>query len=273
MNFKYLSESFARKKARRVFQEYPCKREVFELKEEGSIEFANWENPLAPRKVLTQSEVNFFKKFIPKGSFAIDIGSNVGDTTVPMALAAGKDGLVLGFEPNPHIFKILTNNADLNPGKVNIVPLHFAITDNDGEFYYQSSEASFANGGISEQPTKYHGSYLLSEKIRGINLEKYLHHHYADRIEQLSFIKIDTEGYDKEIIRSIQPVLKQYKPAVIAECFAKLNEAERGDLYNLLAQNGYELFYFEDFLEDTDVQPIKEPKDMMKWKHFNLYAV
>ena len=273
MDFKYFKESFARKKARRVFQEYPCKKEFFELEKEGRVEFANWQNPLVPAKVISQTEVNFFKKFIPKGSLAIDIGTNVGDTTVPIALAAGKDGLTLGFEPNPYIFKILTTNADLNKDKTNIVPLPFAITDNDGEFYYQSSEASFANGGISTEPSKYHGSYLLSEKIKGINLEKYLQLNYADRIEQLSFIKIDTEGYDKEIIRSIQPVLKKYKPAVISECFAKLTEAERADLYNLLAKNGYELFYFEDFVEDTDVQPIREPKDMMKWKHFNLYAV
>lgn len=273
MNFKYLSESIARKKARRIFQEYPSKKELFELKEEGPVDFANWQNPLAPRKILTQEEVNFFKRFIPKGSLAIDIGSNIGDTTVPMALAAGKEGLVLGFEPNPHIFKILQVNAALNPNKTNIAPLPYAITDTDGEFYYNSSEASFANGGISAEPTKYHGSFQLSEKIKGINLEQYLQLHYADRIEQLSFIKIDTEGYDKEIIRSIQPVLKQYKPVIIAECFAKLTEAERGELYNLLVQNGYEVYYFEDFVEDTIVEPIREPHDMMKWKHFNLYAV
>lgn len=273
MDFKYFKESFARKKARRVFQEYPCKKDVFELTEEGPVEFGNWQNPLVPQKIITQAEVNFFKKFIPKGSLAIDIGSNVGDTTVPIALACGKEGLTLGFEPNPHIFKVLKTNAELNPDKTNIIPLPFAITDNDGEFYYQSSEASFANGGISEEPSKYHGSYLLSEKIKGINLEKYLLLNYSNWIEKLSFVKIDTEGYDKEIIRSIQPVLKLYKPVVIAECFTKLNEVERTDLYNLLVQNGYELFYFEDFLEDTDIQPIKEPKDMMKWKHFNLYAV
>lgn len=273
MNFKYLFDSFARKKARRIFREYPSKKEVFQLKEEGSVEFANWQNPLAPRYDITQEQVNFFKKFIPGGSLAIDIGSNVGDTTVPIALAAGKEGMVLGFEPNPYIFKILTTNSQLNRSKTNIVPLPFAITDNDGEFYYQSSEASFANGGISEQPTRYHGSYTLPDKIRGINLEQYMHTHYADRMDTLSFIKIDTEGYDKEIIRSIQPVLKRYKPAVIAECFAKLDAAERADLYHLLAQNGYKLFYFEDFLENTDVQPITSAADMMKWKHFNLYAI
>lgn len=273
MNFKYFKESYARKMARRVFREYPCSQEIFKLEEEGVVNFANWRNPLAPRKELTQSEVNFFKRFIPSGSLAIDIGSNIGDTTVPMALAAGREGMVLGFEPNPYIFKILQINASLNPDKTNIVPLPYAITDTDGEFYYQSSEASFANGGISAEPTKYHGDFQLSEKIRGVNLDSYLHTYYGDRMSQLSFIKIDTEGYDKEIIRSIQSILKRYKPAVISECFAKLTEAERTDLYTLLAQNGYSLFYFADFLEDTKVEPISTPEEMMRWRHFNLYAV
>jgi FkbM family methyltransferase len=37
----------------------------------------------------------------------IDIGTYTGDTTVPMALAVGKGGIVLGLEPNQYVYKIL----------------------------------------------------------------------------------------------------------------------------------------------------------------------
>jgi hypothetical protein len=41
------------------------------------------------------------------------------------------------------------SNASLNKDKTNIVPINFAISQTEEEFYYISSEASFCNGGIS----------------------------------------------------------------------------------------------------------------------------
>jgi FkbM family methyltransferase len=51
--------------------------------------------------------VDFYQRFLTKGAVAIDIGAHTGDTTVPMALAAGNTGLVLAFEPNQYVYKIL----------------------------------------------------------------------------------------------------------------------------------------------------------------------
>lgn len=272
MLLRYLKATFARKKARRFFKEYPYEVSTFTLSNEGPIEFANWKNPLVAHIEITQSQVNFFKQFIPKGSLAIDIGGNVGDTTVPMGLAAGKEGLVLGFDPNPHVFKILEINSGLNKNRTNIVPLPFAITENDGEFFYASSEASFSNGGISTEQQSQHGAYTLQQKITGINLENYLNKNYGQWINKLSFIKIDTEGYDKEIIKSISPLIERYKPVVVAECFGKLSREERKELFDGLASKGYELFYFGDFEEGTPVERIANAEDMNKWQHFNFYA-
>lgn len=272
MLLRYLKATFARKKARRFFSEYSYEIERFHLPQSGSIEFANWKNPLVKKFIPTQSNVNFFKQFIPEGSLAIDIGGNIGDTTVPMALAAGKSGLVLGFDPNPHVFKILEANAGLNKELTNIVPLPFAITDKDGDFFYASSEASFSNGGITAEKSTRHGVYTLQQKIHGINLENYLEKNYASRINQLSFIKIDTEGYDKEIIKSIAPLIGKYKPVVIAECFARLTKEERKELFHSLADKGYEVYYFADFEENTATEKIADAAGMNKWEHFNVYA-
>ncbi len=272
MLLRYLKATFARKKARRFFSEYPYEIERFELPESGTVEFANWKNPLVSRIEITQSTVNFFRKFIPAGSLAIDIGGNIGDTTVPMALAAGRSGIVLGFDPNPHVFRILEVNAGLNRNTTNIIPLPFAITDEDGDFYYASSEASFSNGGISTEQNNRHGSFTLQQKIQGINLERYLQKNYASWTDKLSFIKIDTEGYDKEIIKSISALIDKHKPVVVAECFGKLTKEERKELFDGLSNKGYELYYFGDFEENTPTEKILDAAGMNKWEHFNFYA-
>jgi FkbM family methyltransferase len=269
----YIKRKLAKRKARRVFQEYGCKEQSFDLAQDGLVKFANWSNPLAPQLTIGQEDVDFFRQFIPKGSLAIDVGANTGDTTVLMSLAAGKEGLVIGFDPNPYVFKILQTNAGLNKDKTNIVVLPFAITDKEGEFYYASSEASFANGGISDQPSSsYHGSHKLSQTIKGINLENHLEQHYPGWLPKISLIKVDVEGYDKEVIKSVHPILEKYRPVVIAECFFKLTPAEREDLYDSIASKGYDLFYFEDFKINAATEPLSKA-DMTKRKHFNLYGL
>src|ERR1043165_1024056 len=125
MFFQYIKRKLEKRKAKKVFQEYPFEIQTHDLAEEGLIQFAYWKNPLNASFTLSQSNINFFKQFIPKGSLAIDIGANTGDTTVPMSLAAGKEGLVIGFDPNPHVFRILEANVKLNREKTNIVALPF----------------------------------------------------------------------------------------------------------------------------------------------------
>lgn len=268
-----ISKKIAKKKARRHTQEYGHTLNTFQLRETGEIKFANWANPLIKSKTITQEEVNFFKKFIPEGSLCIDIGTNIGDTTVPMALAAGKKGTTLGFDPNPFVYKILEENVKLNRDKTNIVPYPFAITKQAGEFNYASSEASFGNGGIPNEVVKDQGTFQLSQKIKGIVLEDFLAQNYADLLPSLSFIKVDVEGADREVIQSIGGLLKKYKPVLAAECFTKSTPAERAELYTTVAGFGYDLFYFSDFDERAEIVPLTSGNDMNKWKTFNFYAM
>ena len=268
-----VDRTLARKKARRYTQEYGHTLDTFQLVDAGEIRFANWTNPLIKPKTITQEEVNFFKKFIPEGSLCVDIGTNIGDTTVPMALAAGKRGTTLGFDPNPFVYKILEENVKLNRDKTNIIPYPFAITKVEGEFSYASSEASFGNGGIPNEVVKNQGGFQLSQKIKGIVLEDFLTQNYADLLPRLSFIKVDVEGADREVIQSIGGLIKKYRPVLVAECFIKSTPAERAELYTTVAELGYELFYFTDFDERAEVVPLTSGSDMDKWKTFNFYAI
>ena len=271
----YFKESFRRKKARRITMEYPAKLDTFQLKDEGKIEFYNWDNPLVSPVAITQEKVDFYKQFIKKGDMVIDIGANTGDTTVPMALAAGANGITLGFDPNPYVFKLLEKNAALNPNKQNIVTLPYAITVKEEEYFYISSEASFSNGGISPTSDSAHGKFIYPEKIKGVNLLDFLQINYPGNLEKLSFIKIDTEGYDKEIIKSITDLILKYKPTLIAESFAHSNPAERIELFDLVKGLGYDLYYFEDFLSTAKVIEIVSSEQLINWgrKSIDFYAV
>lgn len=272
--FDYWRQSLARKKARRITQEYPTRIDTFQLPRDGEIQFANWENPLVKPVELTQTEIDFFRKFIKPGDTVIDIGTNIGDTTVPMGIAAGAEGLTLGFDPNPYVFKVMEKNAALNKTRTNIVALPFAISVEEEEFYFISSEASFANGGISPTQESRHGKFVYGGKVKGVNLNRYLHENFYDRLSRLSFIKIDTEGYDKEIIKSISDLLRNHKPALVAESFGDSPASAKEELFNVISSLGYDVYKFDTFTADTRTAQITRADQMPSWKHtINIFAL
>jgi len=223
---------------------------------------------------VSQEMVDFFKKFIKQGDLVIDIGANIGDTTVPMALAAGITGITLGFDPNPYVFNILKINATLNKKKQNIIPQLNAISVKEEDFYYVSSEASFSNGAISQTKESRHGKFIYPNKIKGINLLQFLEQNYQEKLNNFSFIKIDTEGYDKEIIKSIPGLIDKYKPVIVAESFGDSTPAEKEELYNVISGHGYEIFYFEDFDINAKIIKLKNRHEITNWKKtINIYAV
>ncbi|MEP7269266.1 MAG: FkbM family methyltransferase [Saprospiraceae bacterium] len=261
----YFKKYFLRRNALRITAEYPSKLQKFEIHGLGEIEFETWENPLVQPFAITTEMVDFFRSYIKSGDLVIDIGAHIGDTTVPMALVAGPSGLALGFDPNPFVFKLLEKNAHLNKGLLNIIPIRNAITTQDEEFFYISSEASFANGGISKTQKSSHGKYIFPDKIQGINLLKYLEGNHADKLGKLSFVKIDTEGYDKEIIKSISDLLVKYKPTLVVESFGKAPKEAKLELYDLVSNLGYKISYFSDFSSLADLKKLKHRNNILDY--------
>lgn len=241
--FAYLKASLARKKARRVFQDFGYRVDSFQLKEDGQVDYANWLNPLVAAKTITQQEINFFKKLIKKDGLVIDIGANTGDLTVPMAIAAGKNGMVLALDPNTQVFAILAANATLNKDKSNIVPLQFAATPTDGEFFFASSEASFSNGGlVNDENDNVHGKFKLQQKVKGVHLEGYLEKHHPEWLPRISLIKVDTEGNDLDVLKTLNGIISKYKPTIIAEVFPTLTKQQRDDMFHFLNEHGYKIY-------------------------------
>jgi len=270
----YLKSSIKRKIARRITKEYPPVIDSFNMGQLGVVQFANWSNPLTSPIQLDANMVSFFRKFIKPGDFVIDIGANIGDTTVPIALCAGAEGLTLGFDPNPYVYKILSANATLNKDKTNIIAEQYAIANQEEEYFFISSEASFANGGISPTKKSIHGKFVCPEKIKGVVLKDFLKNKYDQWLPKLSFIKIDTEGYDKEIIKSITSLIDDYKPTIIAESFGDANAEAKLELYDVIKRLNYKIFYFQDFHIDAPIQELINREEILKFKDtINIYAV
>ena len=272
-----ISDIFRKKiekiKSKSSLHDYGFQLKTFDLPREGKIEYARWLHPYEKPKSITQNTVNFFRQYVKNGGLAIDIGAHTGDTTVPMALAAGPKGIVLALEPNPHVFRILQKNSELNKSKTNIVPLCFAATDHDGEFEFNYSDASYCNGGFFQSLKNQKHGHKHVLKVSGKNLEAFLKSEYEGILPSLSLVKVDAEGYDKEVIKSLRPVLSAFKPVIISECNKNLTPEERSELFEVLINLGYSIQKLEGFSDDLKTSSINKASEMMNWQHFDLIAI
>lgn len=266
----HLSKLFRRRR-KFSFSEYGSELRQFELAHDGQIEFAQWLHPYDRPTVIVQDAVDALREHIFPGDFVIDVGAHTGDTTVPMALAAGPTGCTLAIEPNPYVFKVLATNAGLNSKKTHIIPRCFAATERDGTFVFHYSDASFCNGGFKSQQQ----SWLYRRKhplaVDGRNLLDLLGAEFAEWLPKLSYIKIDAEGYDRAILQSLLPIVREYRPVIRTEVFRKLRPGERHALYDLLSGEGYRLHRYE-FDGDPQGRPLART-DMTREKHFDILAL
>ena len=267
MKLKDLPRAFGLRGAAR---EYPS--EVIQIPlAGGSIRFARWRHPAEREKTVTQQSVDALRQFLRPGDAAIDIGAHTGDSTLPMALAVGAQGTVFALEPNPHVFKVLELNASLNPESTHIVPLMFAAMPTDGEFEFEYSDEGFCNGGFHPSISAWRHGHFSKLRVQGRNLYEYLRHTSSALLSKVRFIKIDTEGFDHAVARTLLPLLNASRPFIKTEIYKHTSAEERSAYFNELRALGYLCFKCGDV--EYRGEPLVVGDDLMKWRHFDVFAV
>lgn len=196
---------------------------------ETEVEWTPWDHPGgSPMEAEVRQEYKRFKPFIKSGDFVVDIGAHIGDTTLPMGILAGKLGRVLAFEPNPLAFAALQRNVMRNKRHVNVEAYCAAVMPKSGDYTFHYTDASYCNGGLSG---KSETTFPLT--VTGIRLDEYI------TSRNIALIKLDTEGMDHVILRSITPIILRDKPVIMAEVFSGLSDEERLDYCSVVNDLGY----------------------------------
>jgi FkbM family methyltransferase len=243
----------------------------FVLPADGTVEYAQWLHPRESVKVIRQEVVDELRTFIRPGDVAIDVGAHTGDSTVPVALAAGPEGRVLALEPNPFVFPILERNAALNRDRTAILPLNFAATPMAGEYEFEYSDAGFCNGGRHDGISRWRHGHAFTLTVKGDNLDRYLRRVHPELVGRVRYIKVDAEGADLEVLRSIQPLLEETRPFIRAEVYKWSSAARRRALAEFLQTLGYDVRRIVD--EVTYRGPAVTPADLDGHEQFDVFAV
>ncbi len=253
-------------------QVYGTTRLSFTLPKEGTVEFEKWQHPKDYFQPFNQSLVDQLKQYIRPGDSVIDIGAHCGDFSVPLALAAGPRGVVFAWEPNPYVYAVLEKNAALNRNKTNIVPVHAAVASSDSEQIFHYSDPGFCNGGSFDGISRWRHGHAFRLSVPGKRLNDWMSRYHPERLSRVSFVKVDTEGFDLEVLQSIQPILLRQRPSLHVEFYRHSSRERRAALWSFLDTLGYDVFKTED---GYGVQPISHVAegDVMRWEHFDAIAL
>ena len=244
---------------------------VHELPGDGTISFAHWQHPRHTPKEFPPELIAAYRRYIRPGDMAIDIGAHTGDSTLPMALAAGPQGTVLALEPNPHVFPILTVNASLNAGKVHIVPLQFAASAEDEEIDFEYSDAGYCNGGQHEGVSRWRHAHAFKLRVQCRNLPKYIAAHHPEALVRTRFIKVDTEGHDHAVLQTLAGLIDQARPYIKAEVYRHLSLEARRAFLQFLREHHYRVHRTRD---DAHLEgELLTEENLLEHRHYDLFAV
>lgn len=233
------------------------------------IRYAQWLHPKESVKTISEIEVSNYKKFLSKGDFCIDIGAHSGDSTLPMAVAVSVEGLVLALEPNPYVFPLLEKTVRMNRGVLNIFPMMAASAHTSGYMTFEYSDSGFCNGGRHEDISKFRHGHAYKLEVVTINLAQELKQCFSTELARLKFIKVDTEGFDLQVLKSLEEIIVQYRPFIKAEVYTKLTQSQREQLLNFLFAHNYDIYK----VTEQDMQgPKLSIEDTMKWRTYDIFC-
>jgi FkbM family methyltransferase len=237
----------------------------------GVVELARWLHPSEGEKTLDPAALHGLESFLAPGDFCVDIGAHSGDTTVPMALVVGPQGCVLALEPNRYVYATLQKNASLNKGMTNIATLMAAATETNGKFHFQYSDSGFCNGGLHKNISLMKHRHHFRLEVTGVRLEEVLRIEYASRLARLRFIKVDTEGYDLFVLKSLLRIIEDFRPHVRAEVYQHTSADYRRELFDLFATRGYAVHRVNS--ESDLAGPRLEAGALMEAPHYDIFCI
>lgn len=186
-----------------------------------------------------------FQHAIKPGDTFVDIGANIGMTTLCAAALVGERGKIVSFEPNPRVFERLKGHVMSNNLGMLVDLRNRGIADAPGELELHvprhTGQASFARVHETE-PTEVH---RVPVRVGDDEL--------AALPEAPMFIKIDVEGFECRVLAGLKKTLAARKPAVMTEVLPKHLERAGSsvkELFEMMTALGYSAFSIE-YIEST----------------------
>ena len=180
-----------------------------------------------------------------KGGNILDIGANIGYTSFVFSKVLEKPFKIFAFEPELKNMVMLKKASQKYQFSASIVPIAAAVGDKDGEIELWQNEANNADHRIltNELKKKLSGP-IKTQTIPVVKVDSYLKK-IGENID-ISFIKIDVQGYELSVCKGMLDTIIRNPDAVIGfEYSPNIIESlgyQPEDLLQFFRERGYNFY-------------------------------
>lgn len=211
-----------------------------------------------------QNDTDFDREFlyslIKKDAVVLDIGANIGETTLHFARLAS-NGIVFGFEPVPYVFDFFQNNVRLN-NVDNIIAQNIALSNKDEVLFFQDTPNKNSSGITLNKNEVENSAKVLATTLDSLDAKQ--------AFKKIDLIKIDVEGFEPFVLEGASNSILKYRPKMYVEInhdHLQRNNFSNTDLLFIIQNLGYDLF----IVNGKNINSITNLNEIPK-EVFELYA-
>lgn len=205
-----------------------------------------------------EDSLAIFTKYINSGMTVIDIGANIGATSLLFSQYVGASGSVYAFEPHPVTFQHLLRSLNLS-NLDNVYATQTGLGSN-------KSTASLKYNPLSTGWSSINGIGVDYQQTAEITIDRLDDFVSEQGLNRVDFIKVDVEGYEMEVFRGGEVTFSTFKPVVQFE-YNRTGAVNSGwslrDAYDFFSKCGYHSFHLTNgTVIDRDFDIIEGYTDM-----------
>lgn len=186
---------------------------------------------MAARRLLKPADDTMLQFWCPLGGVVIDVGANIGDWSIPAALAVGPTGRLLAVEPIPRMADALRKTFGVNRLRQASVA-EIALSSSAGRARFSIERGNSGGSRI--------GNHTLEHDSIDVEITTLDALVAREQLPPVDCIKIDVEGHEAEVIAGAKETLNRWKPLLFVESGLE-GDAGRAAIANLLQGCGYQI--------------------------------
>ena len=181
--------------------------------------FKLWVRTFRYQKKYDIGGMNFIKNSLKPGDIAFDVGAHKGAYLNVMRKCVGKQGTIVGFEPQLILFEYLSSvKKTLHWSNARIE--HLALSDKEGKLklYIPANKIRQASSpGATLLSSKSQQDTDRIEEVDAETLDHYIERHQLKPV----FLKIDVEGNELRVLEGGIEYLRTARPKILVEIEAR----------------------------------------------------
>jgi FkbM family methyltransferase len=183
-----------------------------------------------------------FRERIHPGATVLDIGAYVGTHSLLAARLAGPGGQVFAFEPSPVNFRYLSYHC-LKNFRNRAHAFQCLVSDRADQrvpFHLLNSGDSTSNSmTFGQLETGTVSSPMETIEVASVTVDGFC----AERLLKPSFIKIDVEGAEFQVVRGSELILRESRPTIVLALHPPWmpKGSSPKQLWDYLAEAGYDV--------------------------------